>query len=221
MNRFAAALILLLLAFPALSQDANKLDSLEQLRQELPDSEEKVKVLTSLYNMFLYSDREKAKAYVEEALLLSRAIDFKKGIAMSQYNKGVYFNNTSDIDSAQYYYLESKQLFQELEDAEYVLRVNHALAILEYYQGHYEEAIDILRSNIIIHNEQQYDSVNDERMVNLAVAYDLLGQIELFRGNYKLALQEALKALKILENVDKPIRKADAPQPPCSHRVLP
>ena len=212
MNQFISLSISLqlLCSISIFSFNQTNLDSLLQLRSDLTDSEEKVKILSSLYNAVLYTDPELAKLYAAEELELSKKIGFKEGIALSWYHLGVYYNNISDYDTAKYYYTQSKILFDKLGIAEKILTVNHAFAILEYSQGNYDDALEILQSNIELHNEIQYDTSSQEKAVNLAITHDLLGQIELFRGNYNLALQEALKAIKLLEVLDKPIRKADA-----------
>lgn len=192
------------------AQPIQNIDSLMQVNLTLEDSKDKVKTLAHLYNAYLYNEQELAKKYAKEELGVSRKIDFTEGIAMGFYHLGVYYNNIGVLDSAYYYYAQAKEVFEGLGNIEKVIMVNHGMAILEYSQGHYEKAISILKSNIGIYQEQEYDSVNIEKTYDLALSYDLMGQIELFRGNHNLALQETLKALKLLENLDKPIRKADA-----------
>lgn len=106
-----------------------------------------------------------AKQYATKELELSKKIQFEEGIAMGSYHLGVYYNNTSNVDSAFYYYNQSKNLFQEQNNIQKILTVNHGLAILEYSQGNYQEAISILKSNIGIHQEQEYDSANQDRFI--------------------------------------------------------
>ena len=212
MNRLTRYLLLFIACYSTIlsAQPIQNIDSLLQVNQTLEDSKEKAEILARLYNAYLYSDQKLARNFAIEEIELSGKIDYKKGVATGLYHLGVYYNNIGDVDSTYHYYKQAKELFEQLGDTESVIMVNHGMAINEYSQGNYEKAISILKSNIGIYQEQQYDSTNTKKTYDLALSYDLMGQIEMFRGNHNLALQETMKALKLLERLDKPIRKADA-----------
>ena len=212
MNQLARYLFLFIVCYSTMlnAQPIQNVDSLLQINRTLEDSEEKVETLAHLYNAYLYSDQELAREFAKQEIELSKKIDFVKGVATGFYHLGVYYNNIGNIDSTKYYYTQAKELFEQLGDTESIIMVNHGMAIDEYSQGNYEKAIFILKSNIGIYQEQQFDSSNLKKTYDLALSYDLMGQIELFRGNHNLALQETMKALTFLERLDKPIRKADA-----------
>ena len=203
-------LVFLIVSGTLAGQPAQNIDSLINVTNQLDDSEEKVKHLARLYNAFLYNDPIAAKNYALEEIALSEKISYRDGQATGYYHLGVYYNNTDQQDSARYFYLRSKEIFEQDGRIEKLFGVSHALAILAYSSGDYDEAISILKSNISINMEPEYDSLIQDKELNLALAHDLLGMVYLFKGNHNLALQEALKALKFFEHLDKPIRKADA-----------
>ena len=191
-------------------QPKPNIDSLILVTRQLEDTEEKVSNLAILFNALLYNDPLAAKKYALDEIALSKKINYPDGQATGYYHLGVYYNNTDQHDSARFFYLRSKDIFQQGGRIEKLFSVNHALAILAYSSGDYDEAISILNSNISINMEPEYDSLIPDKEYNLALAHDLLGMVYLFKGNYNLALQEALKALKFFEHLDKPVRKADA-----------
>jgi tetratricopeptide (TPR) repeat protein len=193
-----------------IAQPKQNIDSLLSVNAALSESREKFETLSHLYNAYLYSDQETALRYAREELDVSKSINYQEGIGIAYYHIGVYHNNTDQSDSARYYYLLAKAKFEEINNIGRLLGVNHGLAIIEYSQGNYDEAIAILESNVGINIEEEYDTLIRDRALNLAIAFDLIGTIQLFKGNHNLALRETLKALSILDTLNDPIRKADA-----------
>lgn len=204
MNKYLYALLLFLVHFLTVSQNNKRIDSLKQAYSTQLNDSIKVKTISALYNAFLYKDIEIAKKYAQEELALSKEINFEKGIASSLYHLGVYYNNIDKIDSAKIYYTQSLKRYKKLEEEASIANVNHGFAILEYSQGNYTKALDILDENIVLYSKPPIDSSS------LAVTYVLRGGIYRQKGNYKIALKESLAALRIYENLDEAIRKADA-----------
>jgi len=192
----------------SLHTDAQNTKFIDSLKQELKsrkvDDSVKVQILSSLYNAYLYNDLKKSKNFALKELELSNKIGFDKGIAQGLYHLAVYYNNIDLIDSSRIYYNKSLKVFEQTQNLSGLTGVNHGLAILEYSEGNYNKAINILDKNIDIYKNKLNDSSG------LAITYDLKGSIFMFMGNHNIALKETLKALKILEEIDEPIRKADA-----------
>ena len=197
---------LYLIQIPCLltSQNNKKIDSLLNSFNSLPDGIEKVNTISALYNTYLYKDIDVAKKYADDELTLSKKINFEKGIATSLYHLGVYYNNLDEVDSAKTYYTKSLKIFEKLNDKASKADVNHGLAILEYSQGNFNQALKILEENITLYSKKPIDSSS------LAVTYVLRSGIYRQQGKYKIALKESFSALKIYEGLDEAIRKADA-----------
>lgn len=186
------------------SQNEKKIDSLLKIYNSLPDSIEKVNTISALYNTYLYKDVDVAKKYADGELALSKKINFEKGIANSLYHIGVYYNNIDEIDSAKTYYTKSLKIFEKLNDKSSKANVNHGFAILEYSLGNFKQALEILKENITLYSKKPIDSSS------LAITYVLRSGIYRQQGKYKIALKESLSALRIYEDLNEAIRKADA-----------
>lgn len=186
------------------AQNESKIDSLLKKYNIQNDDTLKVATLTSLYNSFLYNQPVKAKQYAFEQFNLSKKIKFKKGVAKSLYHIGVYFNNTDEMDSAKVYYNRALEAYKEIGDRKSMANVNHGIAILEYSQGNFENALDILDKNLPIYEREPVDSLS------LAISYAFKGNIYRNQSKYRLALNETLKALDIFGKIDSQIRQADA-----------
>lgn len=176
---------------------------LNQLKQQGEDTL-KVNTLNALYNAFLYNDPQVAKQYAFQELELARKLNYEMGIGQALYHLGAYYSNHDNIDSALYYYHAAEKQFEQMNSLKSLTSIYHGLAIINYSRGEYDSALAILDRNIELYQTQVNDSGG------LAISYDMKGGIELFRGNYRIAMNESLKALKILNRIDKPIRKADA-----------
>lgn len=186
------------------SQNDSKVDSLKRVVQDQSDDIEKVKAYAALYNTLLYQDHTLAKSYAESELKLAKKIGYKEGVGTGLYHLGVYYNNIDNSDSSEIYYQKALNIFEELGNKSLEANVIHGLAILEYSKGNYKEALNLLEKNVTIYSNE-FDAHSD-----LAVTHVLKGGIYRSQGNYKLALNEALNALKLYETLDEPVRKADA-----------
>ncbi|WP_108804964.1 tetratricopeptide repeat protein [Aquimarina sp. Aq107] len=186
------------------SQNDKKLDSLLKAYHSHKDDSVKAITINLLFNHFLYNNQEKAKKYALEQLELSKKIDFSKGIAKALNNLAVYYSNTDKVDSSKTFYLKSLKIYDQNQNFDGITGVNHGIAILEYSSGNYQKAIELLNENIKIYTTKLNDSSG------LGMSYDFIGSINLYQGNYNIALRETLKGLRIFEQINDEIRKADA-----------
>lgn len=81
---------------------------------------------------------------------------------------------------------------------------------MAFSQGDYDVAIDFIEKNIEEYSKHKNDSSELQPLLGLAISYDLLGQIHLFKGNHNIALKHNMEGLLYFEQIDQPIRKADA-----------
>ena len=185
------------------SQENSTLDSLLNVYASQAEDSLKVNTIGNLYNAYLYNNQEKAKQYAFEGLKLSRKINFGNGVAKSLYHIGVYYNNIDNIDSAMVYYTKSLDQYKKLNNFNGQTKVNHGIAILHYSASKYQEALNLIDSNIALYHTRVKDSSG------LGISLDLKGSIHSFLGNHQIALRETLKALRILQKTNDPIRVAD------------
>ncbi len=150
---------ILLLSLPATGMDLQDPDSLLQVYRIQHADSAKVNTLHALFNWYLYNDPVKAKSYAAEQLQLSKEINYQKGIAQADYNFGVYYSNTNQVDSAKLFYHTALDIYQRLGHFASQAKVNYGLAILEYAIGNYDQALQILDSNIYIYGTLLSDSL--------------------------------------------------------------
>lgn len=190
---------------PLCAQQNQKLDSLLALYHNLDEGIPKYEVLAAAYETTLYNDVTAAKKYVDLSAKLAKKIDYDKGIAQSNYNLGVYYNNVGKKDSAYWYYEKSVNKYVAIKDTSGQTAVTHGIAILKFAEAEYDETLSLIDRNIEIQTTQKV--LDSSR---LASSFYLKGYTYLQKASYKTALVETLNALKIFEKLEEPSREADA-----------
>lgn len=208
MNKQLITLAFILFGYAVTSQNfaknPRKVDSLIQLLKTKSDDSTKVTDLHYLFDYYVYKDAKKAKYYADEELKISKLINYDAGIANALYNYGVYYNAIDQSDSAIVYYKKAYDLFEKKQNYRGMGTSNKGIAIIEQYRGNNDKALEIAIKDIDLYKNQLPDSIR------LGIAYDFISIIYTAKGNYKLAIANSLKAVRILEQTDKPIRLADA-----------
>ena len=190
------------------SQNTALIDSLKQeLNQRKEDDSIKVSILTRLHEKLMFSKPEEAKQYALKELEISKKINYTKGIAVGYLHIADYFGMRSETDSALYYYNKAKAKFTELNSTRGIVFVNHSLSSLEQTRGNLDNAITITKENIHVITENENEGNGKTKF--LGAQYASLAGIYIEKGNYKMALTQALKALEAFESINHETRKAD------------
>ena len=191
------------IAPPLRSQQDQKLDSLLAAYKNHQEDTLKVITLAHLYNTVLYTNPDAAISYAKEELLLSEKLHFTKGIGWSTYHLGAYYQNAGKLDSATYYYSKSLQIYKDQKNKPRYANVLSALANIEYSKGNYDAALEKYEETLNVYRETS--------IYNYAITKGDRANVYIDKGFYKIALQETLDALRILDTIyEKPWRKADA-----------
>ncbi|SDQ94121.1 tetratricopeptide repeat protein [Flagellimonas zhangzhouensis] len=185
------------------AQNDKKLDSLSNVYRSLNNDTTKVRILGDLYNATLYNDVEKAKTFALERISLSKKLNFEDGLAAGYYDLGGYYKNTFTNDSARFYFNKALEIYKKHDNVKKIVSINYSNAILEMEVGNYDKALDITNSNIEIRK-----ALKDT--LGLAIEYVFRSGINENKGRFKLAYEDVLSALKLYDQLDEPIRKADA-----------
>ncbi len=162
----------------------------------MPDGKERVAAYGTLFEKLMFTDSEQAIKYARLENELARSLDFKKGIAASVLHFGTYHENLGQADSARYYYQLSKNQFETMGSPKGALFINHALASLERKQGNYNRALEYHQSNIEIYQRADIEETDLKGFNKIGAEYQGLAEIYKEKGNYKLAVEQALKALR-------------------------
>ncbi|WP_299605520.1 tetratricopeptide repeat protein [uncultured Aquimarina sp.] len=191
-----------------ISQNLKLIDSLKNaLDNHIEEDSVRVDILTELHEKLMFSSPLKAKKYAEEELKISKKIDYKMGIGKGLLHLGDFYTNRSNLDSALYYYKQAKQEFSNRNSYRGTLFVNYSIADILRSKGDFESAIHIILENLELIEENE--KVDKAKAKFKGAQYNSLATIYMEKGNYKLALIEALKALELFTEINDVMRKAD------------
>ncbi|TBN04846.1 tetratricopeptide repeat protein [Hyunsoonleella flava] len=210
MKKFVSTILLLLIPI-YLFQAQNKalIDSLKYELEHIKTGDSiKVNILINLNKNLKYSKPDEAKAYALKGIEISNRINHKFGIAACNMQIGDYYLNKSENDSALHYYAIAKRNFQDISYTRGLIFINHATSIVKETSGDLDEAIAITKDNLKLIEETEDDD-DPSKIKFLGSHHDALSIRYAEKGNYKIALKEALKALEYFEKA-KDSRRAGA-----------
>ncbi len=172
---------------------AQNIDSLALIAQG--NDKAAIKANNQLYNHYINSNPKKALDFTLQALNLALEQSYKRGIAASYNNIGVFYKNHGVIDKAMNYHLQSLQLNKEIKDAKgYAYSLNN-IGTIYSMKGQSEKALEhFLRSYWLL------DSLKDQK--NMVGALNNLGNIYLAMGEDYRAIGFYKKAIKIFDKID-------------------
>ncbi|WP_431121188.1 tetratricopeptide repeat protein [Flagellimonas flava] len=190
-------LLLLIIPCTGFSQENAKRDSLLQLYNAQPDDTVKVNYLEDLFWATHHIDPEEAKAYSEKAIALSRKINFPKGEGRAHYKIGAgYYWEVGNTDSMRYHLNKAVSLSEKVGDERLLIIAKNWLGVSEYRDGNYLKAIAMYDEGITF--AEAHGNYKDA-----AIAYGYKVSSYEAMGAYKLALQNAITSLKLLDSLAK------------------
>ena len=205
---------ILLLLFTGIclqAQDRQKdLDRLLQRAASLPPDTLKAQVLSRIHERMMFMDNEKAFTYAQQAQDLSRKIGYKKGVANGYVQFGNYYSNQSKNDSASYYYNQALMEFESMNSIKGQIFAMHSLADIEREKGNFDKAIRLTNSILEMYSEDNRKNSDLGDFDLRGSEYEVLGSIYFEKGNYRIALENTLKAMRFFDSVEDLVRKGDA-----------
>ena len=108
--------VLMSYSFSGFSQESHRLDSLLQELEKSKKDTNRANSMGLIARMLYRSDVSRAKSYATEALALSEALSYTKGLAEVSRIMG-NIHQSEALDSALYYYLESLKHYEALDDS--------------------------------------------------------------------------------------------------------
>lgn len=194
-----------------MAQDRKKeLDSLINYAQSLPQDTLKAQVLGRIHERMMFMDNESAFDYAKQAFELSKAIGYEKGIANGYLQFGNYYYNQSKNDSSEIYHQLALKKFKEMNSVKGQIFALHSLATIEREKGNYNSAIELTGLILGMYTEENRKNTDLGKFDLRGSEYEVLGAIYIEKGNYKLALENTLQALRLFEEVKDEVRAADA-----------
>ena len=186
-----AALFSVLFCF----SQTNEIDSLAiQLAYQKQDS---TKVETSLHlikALYKEKDYKKALLYINQTELLSKSLNYTKGIADVNYYKALIYSQKDDYYNAVDGYNKSRQYYKQLNDTLGIAKVSNSIGLIEIKRGNYREGLKNSLSAINIFESKNLRDELSSAYNNLAEAYYNTHQID-------KALEFNFKALNVREQL--------------------
>jgi tetratricopeptide (TPR) repeat protein len=190
------------------SQQTKLIDSLKlELKNRSENDSVKVAILTLLHEKLMFSQPEEAKQYALQELDISKKINYIKGLGVGNMHLGNYHSNRGENDSALYYYNIGKQYFKAINSTRGIIFINHSISDIKRLNGEMDEAIALTKETLQSIKDNEADG--DLKTKFIGAQHNSLANIYIEKGSYKLALEEALAALKCFEDINHESRKAD------------
>lgn len=185
------------------SQNQDYIDSLKMDYNSMPDTYKKVQTSARLFYAEVYTIPENGKIHAENCIKLSKKINYESGETVGHFHLGVYYDLVHKIDSSEYHYKKTYELAKKYNDTVMQPKSLAVLAGIALKKGDFEEAIKLRNRT-----SKQFLKNNDFLSYGVNIGNKAL--IYTDKGDYETALSESLKALKILDTINRETyRRAD------------
>jgi len=196
-------LVSLLAGFQILFGQSGRVDSLEQVLASVEEDSSRFPVIYQLYDALSFNDPSKAEKYIYEALDLALTLERPRDQVLCYDKLGGLAMVRSDFDQAMSYYRQADQLLQSMDWPREEAVILGNMAALYKEIGQYD-------STLILNDRFLEVARSLENPVFIGFGLDLKGQIYNNRGQFDLATQQHLLALRQYELAGDSSRMADA-----------
>ena len=158
----------------------DRMDSLKTVlnQDQLPDTTH-VNLLIELCEASTFTDEQGGKVYAEQALEISRRINYPKGEGLANNSIGAYFLQVGNLEKALFYVLEAERVYLEAGGfASNLLAVYNNLGIIYNRSGDTPKAIKVYKSAILLAEGLKNSQSQAILYNNLGSAYDNLSQYD-------------------------------------------
>lgn len=183
------------------SQWSKEVDSLITTAEKMADDTLKIARYATLFEKLMFTDNNRALKYAEKEYTLANELNYQKGKGSGLLHYGTYYENIGQMDSAKAYFLRSKNAFIEMKSPKGALFINHALASFEKKMGHYDQSIALYMENIGLYNLPENQQKDLKGFNKIGAEYLGIAEIYKEKGNYKIAVAYALRALRFFEKI--------------------
>lgn len=187
LKRIAFSVFFSSLLVPSLGQEIEEIDSLKR-ELDITTDTTRVRVLNLLATEYWYRNPDSTRFFSNEAIVLSRQIDDKKGLIGGLRNYGISHYLVSDNDSAVYFYQLALDELSAFPDPELEAATLGAIGIIYSRRNEYSKALSTY--------ERAYelaDSIGKKGRAGIAL--NNIGNIYFSYANYPKALDYYFKAL--------------------------
>ncbi len=194
-GRIKILVLFVSIASACLSQGTGNLDSLISSLTTPMEDTSKVNLLNTIASDVFFKYPDSIYYYANEALDIAEKIDYKKGIAESYNNLGIYFRENGIYDEATNYHFRSLEIMEEINNKNGIARCYNLIGIIYYYIKDYDQSLKYYLKALEINIAQ-----NDTKWIggnsnNIGMIYEM-------KGDYQKALEYYKKSLQINIQLD-------------------
>ena len=152
MKACLAVLMLLFALITEVGHASTFTDSLE-VQLSLVKGTDKVDVLNELFKAYRNNDPTKAYLYAEEALQLSKQLEYKYGQGLALNNLGVYYKNLGRLDEALRLFIESLKIQEDLQNQQRIAFTLSNIGNIHMIKADYDKALDFYTQALTVFKE--------------------------------------------------------------------
>lgn len=188
-------LLLLMTTHQALLAQSKRMDSLQKLVKQLPDSKQKVEAINELAFEHIFYSYDTSMKYANEAESLAEKIGYNVGKALSLNISGIVYRIQGNYSRALDSHFKSLRICEK-EDYPQGIANNYSNIGLVYFdKENYEKAIEYYEKALKIK-----EKINDKRGV--AFSLNDIGGVYLRQGKLEKAEATYLKSIKLRESLE-------------------
>jgi tetratricopeptide (TPR) repeat protein len=179
-------------------------DSLLAIVETAKEDTVRISAYHELFLEYEFSDDQKARGFLNEALELSRKLKDKKFLADTYILMGYLAEDKGNFTEALENYSNSLKINEQMGDRNGIAIALNNIGLVYYGLGNYAEALknylESLKIREIIAIERPDDIRNRK---GIASSYNNIGNLYYDQNNYPAALKNQLAALKIREELNE------------------
>ncbi|WP_172675908.1 tetratricopeptide repeat protein [Croceitalea dokdonensis] len=164
----------------------------------------KLSTLNAIFQLQLGINIDESLPFVKEQLSLSKELDNEEGYYDAIQNYAAYYFNKGILDSANTYYLKSKEYWEKTKNLSKLILANNGFSKSQYGLGKNDYAIELINRSLKLTDSIDIDSVV------VGDTYRIRGNIYQAMGNRALALEDFLKVEKFYSTNRNSIKYATA-----------
>lgn len=162
--------------FPVYGQHATEKDSLQEVLSAAPDDTVKVSILNRLSFLCLSHSLDSMIVYAEQAIALSRSLQYANGLAEGYKNLGTAYYSKGYYQVGLQHFFEAKSIAERAGNKRLLSRILHNTAAVYFYQNDVEKAVTYANQSLALAKEVNDVQGSASTQLSLCECYQRLHQ---------------------------------------------
>ncbi|MEO6000475.1 MAG: histidine kinase [Chitinophagaceae bacterium] len=189
--------VLLLICFFLANSSFAQIENTDSLRSaSLSKKQDTLKIKSQLdvaFDIMMKNKPDTAKLLIEEALNLSKQIEYDNGVIYGLYLKGLYYIVKQNFSSSLFCFLESLQLAEKKQDHERVGGINMNIGNIYFWNEDYRKSL-----LYYFNAKKEAEKMSDQQwiggvLLSIGSAYERLNSLDSARSYVHQAYKYAIK----------------------------